>query len=45
VKSLVRQIPVRPDGAVRLLGDYLAGLLANAHGGHPEDDYMSLSVL
>jgi hypothetical protein len=41
----VRQIPVRPDGTVRLLGDDLTGLLANARGGHPEDDYMSLSVL
>jgi len=43
--SLTRQIPARSDGAVNLLGDDFAGLLANARGGHPEDDYMSLSVL
>jgi len=38
------RIPARSDGAVSRLGDDFAGLLANARGGHPEDDYMSLSV-
>jgi hypothetical protein len=45
MQGVVRPIPARSDGAVNLLGEDLAGLLANAPLRHAEDDYMSLPVL
>jgi hypothetical protein len=52
-EELLHSYPIAPRSArsrlvIRggnLLREDLAGLLANARGGHPEDDYMSLPVL